>query len=56
MNLGQGGKGALVEFSIQSSQLSSVPGYLGGSGNAGRIVTGGAPFSLSVGSNPRYVR
>ena len=47
VNLGQAGKGAFVEFSISRSQLSSIPGgYMGGVGNAARIVTGGSPWNI----------
>jgi len=60
VNMGQLGGGAkggggFIEFTVSRSQLITPPTYLGGTGNAGRIVTGGAPFNLS-GTNPTFVR
>jgi hypothetical protein len=55
VKLGQAGKGSFVEFSVSRSQLSPIPGYMGGVGNAGRIVTGGTPLNISR-SAPRFVR
>lgn len=55
VNLGQAGRGSYIEFSIPRSQLTTPPGFMGGTGNAGRIVTDGAPLNLS-GSAPRFVR
>ena len=53
--MGQAGKGSFIEFSIPRSQLTTPPGFMGGTGNAGRIVTGGTPLDLS-GASPRFVR
>ncbi len=55
VDLGQAGSGSYIEFSVQRSQLITPPGFLGGAGNAGRIVTGGTPLNIS-GSAPRFVR
>lgn len=35
------------------SQVGPIPGYMGGTGNPGRIVTGGAPLDLK-GTNPVF--
>lgn len=55
MKLGQFSRGSYVEFSLPIGPLPLPPGYMGGTGNAGRIVTGGAPLTLS-GTAPKYVR
>jgi len=54
-NLGQFGRGSFIEFSVPKSQLISPLGYMGETGNAGRIVTGGKPLDLS-GTSPKFVR
>ena len=55
VNVGQKGKGSYIEFTVPKSAVGPpAPGYLGGNGNAGRIVTGGAPFKLQ-GTNPKIV-
>ena len=55
VNLGQFGRGSYVEFSVPRSTISNIPGYMGGAGNAGYKVTGGAPLNLT-GTAPRFVR
>ena len=56
VNLGQFGKGSFVEFSVPRANLSPIPGgFMGGTGNAGRIITGGAPLNITK-LSPRYVR
>lgn len=55
VNLGQAGRGSFVEFSILRSQFTTPPDFKGGMGNAGHIVTGRPPLSLS-GSALKYVR
>ncbi|MFC4634087.1 RHS repeat-associated core domain-containing protein [Dokdonia ponticola] len=48
VEVGQFARGAYVEFLVPRSQLSNIPGgYLGGTGNAARIITNGAPLDLS---------
>lgn len=56
VQLGQAAKGSYIEFSVPKSQVGP-PVYkgIGGKGNAGRIVTGGAPLKIS-GSAPKFVR
>ncbi len=55
VSLGQSNLGSYVEFSVRRSLLITPPGYLGGTGNAGRIVTGLPPLDIS-GLSPRFVR
>jgi hypothetical protein len=55
VNLGQAGQGSFIEFSVPKSQLITPPGFMGGVGNAGRIVTGGAPLNLT-GTAPKFVK
>lgn len=55
VHMGQAGKGAYIEFSVDPNRISSPPGYMGGVGNPGRIVTEGAPFSLKN-TNPKFVK
>ncbi|MDQ1165676.1 RHS repeat-associated core domain-containing protein [Flavobacterium sp. SORGH_AS_0622] len=63
VNLGQWGGGikgggGYIEFSVPRSQLTTPPTYMGGTGNVGRVLTGGdasTPFSLS-GTNPIFVK
>ena len=55
VNLGQAGRGSFVEFAVPRSQISPIPGFMGGTGNAGRIVTGGAPLNISN-SGARFVK
>lgn len=38
VNVGQFGKGAYIEFSVPQNLLSPIPGYMGGTGNVGRII------------------
>lgn len=54
VQMGQAGKGSFVEFSVPSNQISPIPGYLGGVGNPGRIVTGGTPLNIQNAS-PDFV-
>jgi hypothetical protein len=57
VNVGQDRRGAYVEFQVPRSALSPIPGYMGGTGNTGRIVTGGPTTPLKINQyNPRYVR
>jgi hypothetical protein len=55
IKLGNWGKGSYIEFSIPKNRLISIPGgYMGGVGNAARIVTNGE--YLYIGNlNARYV-
>ncbi|WP_336690904.1 MULTISPECIES: hypothetical protein [unclassified Chryseobacterium] len=56
VDLGQSGTGSYIEFSIPKSQVGPpAPGYMGGIGNAGRIVTGGPPLNISN-LAPKFVR
>ena len=55
VNLGQAGRGAYIEFSIPRGELYQIPGFLGGQGNAARIITEGLPLNIS-GLSPRFVR
>ncbi|RVU89884.1 hypothetical protein EH230_14075 [Flavobacterium columnare] len=56
VNLGQAGRGSFIEFSISRSQMiTPPPGYMGGVGNAGRIVTEGTPLNIQN-ANPSFVR
>jgi RHS repeat-associated protein len=55
VQMGQAGRGGYVEFSLPSSQLSPIPGYMGGTGNPARIVTGGSPLNLQN-KNPSFTR
>lgn len=55
VEVGQFVKGAYVEFSVPKGTLPHPPGYMGGAGNVGRIITGGAPFDLT-GTAPKFVR
>lgn len=55
VDMGQAGRGAFVEFSIQRSQLAPIPGYMGGVGSSGRIVTGGSPLYIQN-ANSRFIR
>ncbi len=50
---GAKGGGGYVEFSVPKSQVGPIPGYMGGTGNPGRIVTGGAPLDLK-GTKPVF--
>jgi hypothetical protein len=53
---GQAGTGSYIEFSVPKSLVGPpAPGYMGGPGTAGRIVTNGAPFELT-GTAPKFVR
>ncbi|PSK86883.1 RHS repeat protein, partial [Taibaiella chishuiensis] len=54
-NMGQAGKGAYTEFSVQKSQLSPIKGYMGGNGNAARIVTEGAPLKINN-ADPKFIK
>lgn len=56
VDLGQYGSGSYIEFSVPKIQVGppASPG-IGGTGNAGRIVTGGAPLKISD-SAPKFVR
>jgi len=54
--LGQAGTGSYIEFSVPKSLVGPpAPGYMGGTGTAGRIVTQGLPFNLT-GTSPKFVR
>lgn len=54
--LGQAGTGSYIEFSVPKSLVGPpAPGYMGGTGTAGRIVTEGVPFNLT-GTSPKFVR
>lgn len=63
VNLGQigggiKGGGGYIEFSVPRNLLTTPPGYMGGVGNVGRVLTGGdasTPFYLS-GTNPIFVK
>lgn len=55
IQLGNVAKGSYVEFFVSKSQLSPIPGYLGGTGNAARIITNGAPLDISQ-CSPKFVR
>ncbi|QYS88243.1 hypothetical protein [Flavobacterium davisii] len=56
VNLGQAGRGSFIEFSISRSQMITPPPvYMGGVGNAGRIVTEGTPLNIQN-ANPSFVR
>ncbi|TJZ53578.1 RHS repeat-associated core domain-containing protein [Sphingobacterium olei] len=59
VNMGQVGGGVkgggFVEFSVPKSAVGPIPGYMGGTGNAGRIVTGGSPLNLN-GTKPTFNR
>ena len=54
VKVGQFARGSYVELTVPRSMLSPIPGYMGGSGNVGRIITNGAPLNIS-GYSPRYV-
>ena len=54
VNMGQSGKGSYVEFFVHKSRISPIPGYMGGFGNPGRIVTGGSPLIIRN-LNPKFV-
>ncbi len=55
-NMGQANKGAYVEFDASPSQLlTPPPGYMGGTGNAARIVTEGKPLPIQN-ANPQFVK
>ncbi|MCQ9638970.1 type IV secretion protein Rhs [Chryseobacterium sp. WG14] len=56
VDLGQYGSGSYIEFSVPKIQVGPPASKgIGGIGNAGRIVTGGAPLKIS-GSAPKFVR
>nr|WP_315030830.1 RHS repeat-associated core domain-containing protein [uncultured Chryseobacterium sp.] len=56
VQLGQAAKGSYIEFSVPKSQVGPpAPGFMGGTGKAGRIVTGGPPLKISD-SAPKYIR
>ena len=63
VNLGQlgggiKGGGGYIEFSVPRNLLTTPPGYMGGVGNFGRVLTGGdasTNFSLT-GTNPIFVK
>ncbi|AZA93474.1 RHS repeat-associated core domain [Chryseobacterium nakagawai] len=53
---GQAGTGSYIEFSVPKNLVGPpAPGYMGGTGTAGRIVTNGAPFELT-GTAPKFIR
>jgi hypothetical protein len=55
VKLGQAGTGAYVEFSVPASDVGPpADGFLGGTGNAGRIATGGAPLNIQN-AIPKFV-
>ena len=54
-NAGQFGKGAFIEFMVPRSQLSAIPGYMGGTGNVARIITNAAPLNVGSSQSVRYV-
>jgi len=56
-NMGQFGKGAYIEFMVPKSQLAPpAPGYLGGTGEAARIITNGAPLDVGSSSFLNFVK
>ncbi len=53
-DMGQSGRGSYVEFLIPGNRLSTPPGYMGGCGNAVRIITDGKPLDISN-LSPKFV-
>jgi len=55
LHLGNANKGSYVQMTVPKSLLSPLPGYLGGVGNAARIVTNGAALPIRQ-FNPTFVK
>lgn len=55
VEVGQNASGSYVEFSVQNKQLSPIPGYMGGTGNAARIVTEGEALKVNN-ADPKFVK
>lgn len=55
VHMGQFGKSSFIEFTFPKDLLSTPPTYMGGAGNAARIVTEGAPLNLN-GTEPVYYK
>ncbi|WP_407321901.1 RHS repeat-associated core domain-containing protein [Tenacibaculum maritimum] len=54
-NGGQFGKGSYIEFLVPKSQISPIPGYMGGTGNVGRIITNAASLNIYSSQSVKFV-
>ncbi|SOU86467.1 membrane hypothetical protein [Tenacibaculum dicentrarchi] len=52
---GQNASGSYIEFMVPRSQLSPIPGYMGGTGNVGRIITNTSPLNIFSSQSRKFV-